>query len=337
LGYCSAPIDGHLRARSPSAIPLVRSTGAILGTLGKANQTSVFPMAPLTQKFDNRDDRTLAQRIEQVLPPGTQCQLHCQTQTLHVTLTADHHLNRHQTQYAIAPFLQHLPIREIHLSVFIHQETTPIWERTVFLQNLSNSPSPRIPAWLAEKPNLQTYHRLLAENFDLARLVGVIPFLVYGLFFARQYNVADFLEGTNRIGQFIHGANLIFHEAGHILFMPFGEFMAILGGSLNQILIPAIICGYFFVKGQRYASAVTLFWVGENFWDVSIYAKDADSMVLPLLGGNDEAHDWYNLLTILDWLPYTQIVGNLIYAIGSILYLIAIPAAFYFAQKRFAD
>lgn len=293
-----------------------------------------------TRRFDSGDHCSLAQRIEQVLPPDTHCHLHCQAQTLHVTLTADHILHRHQTQFAIAPFLQHMPIREIHLTVFIHQETTPVWERTVFLNNLPvatpNHTPNRIPSWLAEKPNLQTYRRLLAENFDLVRLVGVIPFLLYGLFFARQYNVVDFLEGTNRIGQFIHGANLIFHEAGHILFMPFGEFMTILGGSLNQILIPAIICGYFFVKNQRYASAITLFWVGENFWDVSIYAKDADSMVLPLLGGNDEAHDWHNLLTILDWLPYTQIVGNLIYTIGTILYLIAIPAAFYFAQKRFA-
>jgi hypothetical protein len=293
-------------------------------------------MTQLTQAFDRSDDRRLAQQIEQALPPGTQCHLYHQDQTLHVVLTADQHLNRHQTQYIIAPFLQPLPVREIQLRVFINQEPMPIWERTIVRNLVPQTSSARLPNWLAEKPNFHTYRRLLAENFNLGRLVGIVPFLLYGLFYARQYNIVDFLEGTNRIGQFIHGANLIFHEAGHILFMPLGEFMTILGGSLNQILIPAIICGYFFLNGQRYASAITLFWVGENFWDVSIYARDADSMALPLLGGNDEAHDWHNLLTMLDWLPYTQTISNAIYAIGSILYLIAIPSAFYFAQKRFA-
>ena len=33
---------------------------------------------------------------------------------------------------------------------------------------------------------------------------------------------------------FLHLINLPFHEAGHILFLPFGEFMTTLGGSLTQ-------------------------------------------------------------------------------------------------------
>jgi hypothetical protein len=30
--------------------------------------------------------------------------------------------------------------------------------------------------------------------------------------------------------------NLPFHEAGHILFSPFGDFLMTLGGSLTQVL-----------------------------------------------------------------------------------------------------
>ena len=40
---------------------------------------------------------------------------------------------------------------------------------------------------------------------------------------------------------FLHLPNLVFHEAGHILFLPFGRFMTVLGGSLLQILVP-IVC-----------------------------------------------------------------------------------------------
>lgn len=35
----------------------------------------------------------------------------------------------------------------------------------------------------------------------------------------------------------IDGVNLVIHEAGHIVFMPFGEFIMIAGGSLFQIIL----------------------------------------------------------------------------------------------------
>ena len=41
----------------------------------------------------------------------------------------------------------------------------------------------------------------------------------------------------------IDGFNLVMHEAGHVLFMFFGEFMTILGGSLFQVLAPAAFAG----------------------------------------------------------------------------------------------
>ena len=39
---------------------------------------------------------------------------------------------------------------------------------------------------------------------------------------------------------FIHGIDLVFHEAGHVIFGFFGEFLAVLGGSLTQVLMPMI-------------------------------------------------------------------------------------------------
>src|SRR3954462_1087916 len=42
------------------------------------------------------------------------------------------------------------------------------------------------------------------------------------------------------MNSFVHLINLVFHESGHIIFSPFGEFMTVLGGSLMQILIPLV-------------------------------------------------------------------------------------------------
>ncbi|THJ24060.1 MAG: hypothetical protein CAF45_007060 [Nitrospira sp. CG24E] len=53
---------------------------------------------------------------------------------------------------------------------------------------------------------------------------------------------------TNYTGEsFLHLINLPFHEAGHILFIPLGRFMTILGGSLGQILMPLVCLVTFLV------------------------------------------------------------------------------------------
>jgi hypothetical protein len=44
---------------------------------------------------------------------------------------------------------------------------------------------------------------------------------------------------------FLHLPNLVFHEAGHLLMLPFGQFMSVLGGSLFQLLVPLMCAGAF--------------------------------------------------------------------------------------------
>ncbi|MDQ6652389.1 MAG: hypothetical protein M3Y84_06565 [Acidobacteriota bacterium] len=63
----------------------------------------------------------------------------------------------------------------------------------------------------------------------------------------------------------IDGVNLVIHEAGHLFFRPFGEFMMIAGGSLFQVIMPALFVGYFLYQQQFYSAALVLFWVGRAF------------------------------------------------------------------------
>jgi len=58
---------------------------------------------------------------------------------------------------------------------------------------------------------------------------------------------------------FIHGIDLVFHEAGHVIFGFFGEFLAVLGGSLTQVLMPLIATVAFLRTCQWASAAVTLF------------------------------------------------------------------------------
>jgi hypothetical protein len=115
----------------------------------------------------------------------------------------------------------------------------------------------------------------------------------------------------------IDGANLLIHEAGHLFFRPFGEFMMIAGGSLFQVIVPSIFVGYFIYYRKPYSAALVLFWVGESIVNVSVYAADAAAMELPLTGGSDSVHDWNYLLSRLGMLSATVTIGRMIRLTGA--------------------
>jgi hypothetical protein len=90
---------------------------------------------------------------------------------------------------------------------------------------------------------------------------------------------------TNFAGDsFLHLINLVFHEAGHILFSWGGALITALGGSLTQILVP-LVCA---VALRRYddvfGASVGVWWVGQNLVDLAPYINDARALQLVLLG-----------------------------------------------------
>jgi hypothetical protein len=158
----------------------------------------------------------------------------------------------------------------------------------------------------------------------LAALAGSI---VWGLWFVLQR------WNSLAIGEsFLHRVDLPFHEFGHLLFRPFGEWMMFLGGSLFQCLLPLIPGAYFlFWQRQPLSAAICLWWCGQNFIDLAPYIGDAREMALPLTGEwSDEVaalraarHDWHNILAPLGWLPYDHTLGRLAKLIGSALMLLS--------------
>jgi hypothetical protein len=121
---------------------------------------------------------------------------------------------------------------------------------------------------------------------------------------------------TSHDWHFIDNINLIIHEAGHVVFLPFGDFLHILGGSLFQTIFPLVYVGYFYFKKEYFSASLLLFWVGQNLINVSVYAADAQVMQLPLLGGDGVIHDWNAILGMLHVLPYTPQIGAGIYLAG---------------------
>ncbi|MEW6130620.1 MAG: hypothetical protein AB1757_26550 [Acidobacteriota bacterium] len=123
---------------------------------------------------------------------------------------------------------------------------------------------------------------------------------------------------------FIDGVNLLIHEAGHVVFRPFGEVLMIAGGSLFQVIMPLIFVGYFVRQKQYFSAALVLFWVGESILYVAIYAGDSLALQLPLVGGEDVIHDWNYLLGRYGMLKQTAKIAGLIRFVGTLVILSAV-------------
>ncbi len=160
-----------------------------------------------------------------------------------------------------------------------------------------------------------------AENDSSLALIGrglVLFFLVFLSIRLLAHPIADG-------GCFIHMINLPFHEAGHVLFRPFGQFITSLGGTLGQLLMPLICFAVLLLQTRDgFGASVCLWWFGENFLDIAPYIDDARSGTLPLVGGNFGHsspygfHDWEYLLTESGLLHYDHLLAKLSVACGAL-------------------
>ncbi len=136
----------------------------------------------------------------------------------------------------------------------------------------------------------------------------------------------------------LHSVNLVFHEAGHVFFSPFGRFLHVLGGTLGQLIIPAVVIGTFLWQRDSFGAAVGTWWLGESFLDIAPYVNDARAGQLMLLGGVtgsevEDYHDWEVLLTKLGMLQYDHALAKLSFSIGSLLMLAAMVWGSYLLWK----
>ena len=152
--------------------------------------------------------------------------------------------------------------------------------------------------------------------------------LLLGVYFLHYAYYAKDIDNWN----IIDSVDLIFHEAGHMIFIFFGEFMHVLGGSLFQIFFPIVFVLYFLIwRRELFSASILLFWVGQNIINVSVYIGDSIRQELPLLGGDGAIHDWNYLLSTTGLLKYTEVFSTITYDLGFFVVIIASVLSLYFA------
>lgn len=150
------------------------------------------------------------------------------------------------------------------------------------------------------------------QNSRIIRLGLTVLLALYGLSIARHPDGGSLMDNVD----------LPIHETGHLVFSPFGDFMQFAGGTLFQLIMPAIFVGYFLRRKDRHSASVALWWVAQNFWNISVYAADARAQELPLVGGGE--HDWAYMLGELHWLQHDQRVAKVIWTIGVVVFVASI-------------
>jgi len=136
-------------------------------------------------------------------------------------------------------------------------------------------------------------------------------------------------------GSFLDRVDLPIHETGHLVFRPLGEFMSIAGGSLFQVIMPAVFVGYFIWQGKYYSAMIVLFWVGQSILNVYVYAADAVVMQIVLTSGftgsEGSFHDWNYLLTETGLIGSTKAVDGLIRAVGTLVIIAAAASSVFYS------
>lgn len=183
------------------------------------------------------------------------------------------------------------------------------------------------PAWraaLVERLAAIPARGNIWQFYGYALMLAV--FSIWGVRLARM----DYSWGEMG-GSFMHNILLPIHEAGHVLFIPFGEFMTILGGSLFQLLLPLIAAATVLWQNRDpFGAAIGVWWCGASLMDLAPYIYDAKQPQLTMLGGHtgqDGPHDWIYLLGAFHRIEQSQVLGALAHKLGALLMLAGLAAA----------
>jgi len=151
------------------------------------------------------------------------------------------------------------------------------------------------------------------EPWQKISAVALIAWLVFYFFFL-LYALLD------RSGfLFIDNANLVVHEAGHLLFSYLGQTLMIWGGTIFELFVPFALAVYFAWRRQPSATAFCAFFFFENFLYIATYMADARAQELPLVTVGDSdyvEHDWFYIFSHLGVLQHDLQIAAFVRALG---------------------
>ena len=155
----------------------------------------------------------------------------------------------------------------------------------------------------------------------LAKRLFLAPVAVYVLWLIVDYDY-----------HFLDGANLLFHEAGHLFGNFFGRTAHFLGGTLGQLFFP-VACALHFLKARQfYESWLMGIWFAESLMNTARYLGDAQAQALPLVGGH--IHDWNWLLGRWGVLDHCEGIASGLHVAASLMAIACVAGAWWATEPN---
>ena len=186
-----------------------------------------------------------------------------------------------------------------------------------------------IVAVLYHRPPVKKYDDYLIRHVYLSYALVCLGGLLllndlFGLF-----SLGGLFYPLYLIDMLVETTTLWIHEAGHVYWSIGGTTLAVLGGTLNEVLFPIVLFGYSYWMKAFGFCAISTFWLGKNCFGISIYMADARARELPLFGGAG-THDWEYLFGKLGLLEFDTTVSMFVYLVGLVLCVLSLG---YFAYR----
>jgi hypothetical protein len=162
-----------------------------------------------------------------------------------------------------------------------------------------------------------------------AQLMGWLAFYVLLLLFlAFHWGQLTLLDNVH----------LPIHEGGHLLFGWLGETLGLWGGTLLQLIVPALLAVSFASRQELPGTTFCAFAFFHSLTGVATYMADALRLELPLVtvGGGDADHDWVRIFSSLGVLPHAIQIGNITRLIAW-AGMVGSVAWFFWRQRQQAD
>ena len=122
--------------------------------------------------------------------------------------------------------------------------------------------------------------------------------------------------------------DLYIHEGGHFFFGFMGHMIYFMGGSLMQIALPSLAI-YVFLKSSFRSLIGTLYWLGHNMINVSVYIGDAAYKRLHLIS-DSAIHDWNWIFNHAGLMNSAGTISSIVLALGIFSCGGAVGTAVYF-------
>ncbi|HKD81805.1 MAG TPA: hypothetical protein VKH81_19080 [Candidatus Angelobacter sp.] len=112
----------------------------------------------------------------------------------------------------------------------------------------------------------------------------------------------------------LDNVHLPIHEGGHLLFGWLGETLGLWGGTLLQLIVPALLVVSFAARQELPGTTFCAFAFFHSLTGVATYMADALRQELPLVtvgaAGDEAQHDWVRIFSSLGVLAHAIQIGN---------------------------